>query len=590
MVRRGSIHAHSDDYEFRSDIEQQPNQQSIKNQPFEKQISRSARPHGEVHEGKPSSTLEEPKNIRLNHIKETSYPNQHHPKMSTSPVPPSSLHMQKYKPTIQEQASTISNLNEVPTTSKWSTRKKVIVGISASLITATVIIVTIVLSVLLTRRTESTTTTTTVASVIVSAYWTFDNTIADSYGAYNGQLINSAGYTSSTSTSVPYVGHGQALNLVSTSSQSFLVSTSFFNLSYTSFTIEAWIYPTSLTSTVDRGIFGQCQCSACSNQCLYLIIRNSRLYIGFTVNDLSGSTTLSNSNWYHIAFVYNYETRQQILYINGVQDAIKSNAEPYQGKNGSIHIGSTQVYSTTNYFNGYIDNVFLTTKVKSSTEILRDASLMAYYSFDTPSPTIDSGPNGLNGSSTNTVIVTGRVNQAMSFLGSSSSSYFRAYGFYQIPQGTINGKSFSIALWINPSTISSFSIIQTISASSNLYQCENLLGIYSSNGLVGQLFVSSSYNGPSLMTGPFIEHNTWTHISLTYSSSNGYTLYANGVRFGATGSVSFSASGTFAQLYIGYGLSCYYGSIDTAYQGSIDELYIYNRELSQTEVTELANP
>jgi hypothetical protein len=63
--------------------------------------------------------------------------------------------------------------------------------------------------------------------------------------------------------------------------------------------------------------------------------------MGFTLNDLSGSQTLTAFNWYHIAFVYNYQTQQQILYLNGVQDTIKSNAQPYQGTNGSIQIGST---------------------------------------------------------------------------------------------------------------------------------------------------------------------------------------------------------------------------------------------------------
>ncbi|CAF3382157.1 unnamed protein product, partial [Rotaria sp. Silwood2] len=111
---------------------------------------------------------------------------------------------------------------------------------------------------------ESASTTTTVSSVIVSAYWTFDNTIADSYGVYVGQLINNPLYTTATATNLPYVGNGQALIFNSASNQSFMISSSLFDLSYTSFTIEAWIYPTSFTG--DRGIFGQCQCSICENQ------------------------------------------------------------------------------------------------------------------------------------------------------------------------------------------------------------------------------------------------------------------------------------------------------------------------------------
>ncbi|CAF3752110.1 unnamed protein product [Rotaria sp. Silwood1] len=261
-------------------------------------------------------------------------------KISDSRSSSSSPHLQNYKTTAQKRATT-NNLHRIPTKSKWSTRKRLLV-----------------------ETTSTTTTTTTISSVIVSAYWSFDNTTTDSYGVYNGLLVNNPLFTTSGSSNLPYVGHGQALNFNSASNQSFVVSSPFFNLSYTSFTIEAWIYYS--TSVSDRGIFDQCQCSTCSNQCLYLIIRNNRLYVDFTSNYLSGSTAISTAYWYHIAFVYNYETRQQILYLNGVQDAIKSNAQPYQGQNGSIHIGSAQTYSTTYYYQSYIDNVAITTRAKSS--------------------------------------------------------------------------------------------------------------------------------------------------------------------------------------------------------------------------------
>ncbi|CAF3205947.1 unnamed protein product [Rotaria sp. Silwood2] len=320
-------------------------------------------------------------------------------------------------------------------------------------------------------------------------------------------------------------------------------------------------------------------------------MRNNRLYVYFTSNYLSGSTAISATYWYHIAFVYNYETRQQILYLNGVQDAIKSSAQPYQGQNGSIHIGSAQTYSTTYYYQNYIDNVALTTRAKSSVEILLDASLMAYYSFDSPNPTVDGGPNGLDGTSSNTATVSGRVNQAMRFLGL-SSSYFRTYGLYQVPYGVVNAKPFSIALWINPSSLNNIAIIQMFGTTIISSNCVTLLGIYSasSSTTTGQLIVYNNNWLASYLTGPFVTQNIWTHISLTYSFTNGFTLYVNGVLFGTSGSVSFVLSNTLAYLYIGYTLSCSGNSVINYYQGYIDELYIYNRELSQADVTSLANP
>ncbi|CAF4597289.1 unnamed protein product, partial [Rotaria sp. Silwood2] len=251
LIQRISASAHPNDYELTSDIEPSSIHQSTRKQALGRRISKSAISQLEVNQKKHISTLETHKDVRLNYIAETCNENQHHSKISSSSSPPLSPHLQKNIKPTQEQSVITSNLHQIPTTSKWSTRKKVLVGISTFLTIATLITVATVLAVLLTKPKETSTTTTTASTVNVSAYWSFDNTLVDSYGIYNGQPINSPTYASSTN--LPYVGHGQALYFNSASNQSVLVSTPYFNLSYTSFTIEAWIYPSSLTN--DRGIF-----------------------------------------------------------------------------------------------------------------------------------------------------------------------------------------------------------------------------------------------------------------------------------------------------------------------------------------------
>lgn len=157
------------------------------------------------------------------------------------------------------------------------------------------------------------TSTTTPAPTVVSAAWTFDQTVADTYGIYTGAFINGATYSTNVGYQ-PLIGNGRALFL-STANQSFLVSNPFFNLTYRSFTIEAWVYPTDITG--DRGIFTQCACTLCLNQCFHLIIRSGRLYADFNFNGVIGSSTMTSSTWYHIGFVYDYDNKQQILYLNG---------------------------------------------------------------------------------------------------------------------------------------------------------------------------------------------------------------------------------------------------------------------------------
>ncbi|CAF5141225.1 unnamed protein product, partial [Rotaria sp. Silwood1] len=127
-------------------------------------------------------------------------------------------------------------------------------------------------------------------------------------------------------------------------------STPFLNLYSTSFTIELWIYPI-INNTEDYGIFSQCQCSTCTNQCFYLTIRSFHF-----------------NTWYHIAFIYNYNIDEQILYINRIQDNIKLNTNSYQITNGIIEIGASKIGLIKNSFNGYIDNCKISLRAKSSIE------------------------------------------------------------------------------------------------------------------------------------------------------------------------------------------------------------------------------
>ena len=430
----------------------------------------------------------------------------------------------------------------------------------------------------------ATSSTTTIAPTVISAVWPFDNVTTDLYGIYNGSLVNSPIYSNATSQTFPYFGSGQAL-VLNGINQLFSVSSPSLPLNSTSLTIEAWIYSTSFSS--DRGIFGQCQCPTCANQCLYFICRSSRLFVDFTLNDLSGSTILVTSIWYHVAFVYNYQTRQQILYLNGVQDGIKSNAAPFQGTNGSTQIGSTQAFGVPNFFSGLIDNMWVTTRAKSADEILYDASLIVYFSFDLPNPNADNGPNKLIGTPFNTITVTGRVNQSMRFTG--AGSYFQMYGLFQVPSGMTSNRPFSVSLWINPTASGTYAFVQLFSTLTPL-RCTNLLGIVSGGGTTGQIFVNSVNGGTQVLTGPFVTQNVWTHVSVTYGALNGFTLYFNGVYFGATGNVTYLSGTILSTLYIGYSGACSAGNLNGAYQGSIDEVYVHNRELTQADVTSLANP
>ena len=440
----------------------------------------------------------------------------------------------------------------------------------------------------------STAATPTTTPTVITAYWSFDFTTNDAFGVYNGTLINNATYLNATTT-LPYVGNAPALflsNPTSTPTNSSFLISSFLNLSYRSFTVEAWIYATS-TFSGDNSIFSQCQCTTCPNQCLSLLVRSGRLYMGFGLNDISGLTSLAGTTWYHVAFVYNYETMQQILYLNGVQDRASSSSAPYQGQSGVTQIGVSQSStSQSTLFNGYIDNVRVTTRAKSAAEIYNAATLMAYYSFDLPNQVLDSGPNGLHGIQYNTALVAGRVNQAMRFTG--TGSFFQAYGFYTLAWGVVSNRPFTIAMWLNPSSTGSSVVIQVSPFQNSTYSpayIMNLIGFISTTGTnTGQL-VTQLYAWQSIF-GPYLPLNTWSHVVFTFSSTRGNSQYVNGALVAATGATtSGNVWGSIMWLQVGYAFCWSSAYIPcTGYQGSVDELYIYNRELSASEVWALANP
>ena len=315
--------------------------------------------------------------------------------------------------------------------------------------------------------------------------------------------------------------------------------------------------------------------------------------MGFGLNDISGLTSLAGTTWHHVVFVYNYETMQQILYLNGALDRASSSSAPYQGQSGVTQIGVSQSStSQSTLFNGYIDNVRVTTRAKSAAEILNAATLMAYYSFDLPNQVLDSGPNGLHGIQNNAALVAGRVNQGMRFTG--SNSYFQAYGFYTLAWGVISNRAFTISLWVNPSSIASSTIVQVSNFQNSTFSpaySMNLIGFWSSGGTANGQLVTQIWAWTNIF-GPFLPLNTWSHVAFTFSTTRGNTQYVNGVLVGATGAAgSGNVYGGMLWLQLGYNF-CYNGGYIscTGFQGSVDELYIYNRELSASEIWALANP
>ncbi|CAF0952846.1 unnamed protein product [Adineta steineri] len=425
--------------------------------------------------------------------------------------------------------------------------------------------------------------TTTTSANNGSSLWSFDNNTLDSRSDYNGVGINSPTYKT------PGInGHGSALSVDASIGQYVSVS-KYRNFTYTSFTIEMWFYLTELTSSA-YGLFGQYYDTA-TDQSLHCKIYNDAMYFGFWGDDLQGSTAVQANTWYHAAFVFNYLTSTRTIYLNGILDTSGSSSY-YQGVSGSIVIGKTEENpGIPYYFAGYIDEVSVVMREKQPNEILDDATLVTWNSFDNL-PYSDSGSLNLNVKVSNLTSVSGRVNEAVRF--SSNLSYYQMNGFVLLG---ISNYSYSIALWTRPSSTRGSVLVHLSTTADGNGWCVDLMGFSSS----GQIIVTGWHSTSNVqIVGPILPANVWTHVVTTYSTTNALRLYINGTYYNSSSAFKYVASGTVNILTLGNPLQavpfngtggCKSQSIvPNVYDGSIDEFGVYSRELSSYDICALANP
>ena len=223
--------------------------------------------------------------------------------------------------------------------------------------------------------------------------------------------------------------------------------------------------------------------------------------------------------------------------------------------------------------------------MSSATEILRDATLTLAYSFD--GNLLDSGSLGINGSGVNFAYASvGRSNLSLTLL--SNQSYVQATGLVLL--GT-NGQAYSFAIWIRPTVVNRGTIVHVSGSPLGLGWCIPMLGFTSASAIGVQGWNA----GPVLLVGPTVVANVWTHLAVTYSSSNGLRLYMNGTQRGsASASYTYTAAGYPVSLTLGQSLSgtgaCSTGNISMGqYYGYMDQFELYSRELAASFVLDLAN-
>ncbi|CAF4097271.1 unnamed protein product, partial [Adineta steineri] len=412
--------------------------------------------------------------------------------------------------------------------------------------------------------------------------WLFDGNFSDVYGTYNGSLVNNSNVTWM---SPGYAGYGSAVCFLSTN---YLLINHYLNFNSTSFTISAWIW---IPANLSLGgnffvIFSHCNATN-PDMCMHIGINGGRVFLGFFSDDLTGGTSLNSNQWYHVAYVYDRLSSRQIVYFEGNQDGTRVTNGFYTGTASTLVVGAIPSFGTgfvTN--NGFIDKLTFVSRVKTSAELLDEATLVAYYPFD--NSYTDFGPNQIiNSTSVSTMFdSSGQFNQCL-LINSTNLSYFQTTGFYYLGQTSY---SYSFSLWIYP-FVNNGTILQVSSSNS---WCVPMIGFDISGRLTIQTMSSNGVYAVSLTSGT-LSLNQWTHVAMTYSTINGIQLFMNGVFMVGNNTVtSYSASGQISTITIGTCPSPSTCAVNTTtiipsqFRGKIDELKIFSRELSLSDIGQLA--
>jgi hypothetical protein len=231
-----------------------------------------------------------------------------------------------------------------------------------------------------------------------------------------------------------------------------------------------------------------------------------------------------------------------------------------------------------------MDQMTVSNRVKSASEVLETATLVAYFTFDTGLFLIDSGPNSLRATTQSTTsISSGRYSQAITFNGS-NSSYYQISDFTAL--GTSN-KPISISLWIRPTSLLGIVVDVSSLAGGNGW-CMPFLGFSLNGSLIAQIYNGSA---PVSIGDPTrsVSTSVWSYVVQTWSSTNGLRLYINNVLVASHFCSTYVASNmpNFVTLANGFNATgtCDTGQITSSpYKGDIDDFRVYSRELSAADV------
>jgi putative IMPACT (imprinted ancient) family translation regulator len=333
-------------------------------------------------------------------------------------------------------------------------------------------------------------------------------------------------------------------------------------------TYSAWIKPTT-TSGSHAALgryYGGYKLGTASTSFSYNIYTSA--------NNSRTSDTVTANEWAHLAATYDGTTIT--YYLNGVSVATVAQTADLSQTSSAWQIGAHG--HSNEYFQGYVDDVRLYSRVLTSTEIASIADpievpegLRAYWRLDegeSDTAAIDSSGRGNDADLVGDAVfapTSGVKGGALSLDGTGDRADAPAITFnYPI----------TYCAWIKPDTVSGTHI--ALGRYYGGYRLGTSGAAFSFN-----LYTETTPNNHVETLGTAVA-STWTHVTATYDGTS-LKYYINGIAV-KTLSIASDLKKTDAIWQIGA-----HGSSNDYFEGLIDEVRIYDRVLTLTEIGLLAD-
>src|SRR3989338_8208125 len=307
----------------------------------------------------------------------------------------------------------------------------------------------------------------------------------------------------------------------------------------------------------------------------------------YAVNDITGSADLTGA-WHHVIFTYDANFLN--LYVDGVSAATPVAKTITPGTNTSaLTIGKTLTLGR--FAKGTIEDVSIYNRALSQVEITAlyqsydpgiqvsdlQKGLVGQWKMDGNAK--DSTPNSNHGTVTGATLTTdrkGQANKAYSFNG--STDYIDAGD----TNSDVTTAGVSVTAWVKFTSDAAGVDYGIVSKKTGFTDASGYFLIYENNQLYFNVGFSGGYrelageaSGANLGTG-------WKHVVGTTDGTNMY-IYVDGVQTNTRSDTNANIAANAQTLRIGEtGFGARYWL-----NGSIDDARVYNRALSQVEITAL---